>query len=208
MICVSLDPFKAPKPQFRNPLTLHKVRKSSLKRGWGFTVTFTLDLDLHTLGMLFFVCNYGSDVKLKPFLSHWCQFCFENKVIPSDPCCLFISVYLLFFFFTLLKLFLQHSFVLIGCLHDPSSYWLSALYWWPITGCHSSWILHCSSQLPLAAAALLQRAVWLFESLTSRWHRCPSRPEWNTPKRCCQRLWWGEFVKCYQNLKLSFINSV
>lgn len=99
MICVSLDPFKAPKPQFRNPLTLHKVRKSSLKRGWGFTVTFTLDLDLHTLGMLFFVCNYGSDVKLKPFLSHWCQFCFENKVIPSDPCCLFISVYLLFFFY-------------------------------------------------------------------------------------------------------------
>lgn len=206
MACVSLDPFKGPKPQFRNPLTLHKVRKSSLKCGWGFTVTFTLDLDLHTLGMLFFVCNYGSDVKLKPFLSHWYQFCFENKVIPSDPCYLFVSVYL--FFYTLLKLFLQHSFVLIGCLHDPSSYWLSALYWWPITGCHSSWILRSSSQLPLAAAALLQRAVWLFESLTSRWHRCPSRPEWNTPKRCCQRLWWGEFFKCYQNLKLSFINSV
>lgn len=93
----SVDPFKGPKPQFRNPLTLHKVRKSSLKRGWGFTVTFTLDLDLHTLGMLFFVCNYGSDVKLKPFLSHWYQFCFENKVIPSDPCYLFVSVYLFFY---------------------------------------------------------------------------------------------------------------
>lgn len=88
---------------------LYKVRKSSLKCGWGFTVTFTLDLDLHTLGMLFFVCNYGSDVKLKPFLSHWYQFCFENKVIPSDPCYLFVSVYL--FFIPFLNYFCSiHSF--------------------------------------------------------------------------------------------------
>lgn len=158
MACVSLDPFKGPKPQFRNPLTLHKVRKSSLKCGWGFTVTFTLDLDLHTLGMLFFVCNYGSDVKFNPSCLIDISFVLRIKLFHLIPA---IYSSLSIFFFTLFKLFLQHSFVLIGCLHDPSSYWLSALYWWPITGCHSSWILRSSSQLPLAAAALLQRAVWL-----------------------------------------------
>lgn len=31
----------------------------------------------------------------------------------------------------------------------------------------------------------------LFLDWLTQWRRCPSSQEWNTPKLCCRRLWWG-----------------